>query len=111
MSRRMTMSSTPLATPRFRSGAPLAPRNGSRPSNGRRLQAEDGYVLAMTALLLLPVMVFVSFAIDLGAWYGQASRMQRAADAASLAAVVWLPNAGKAQSTYIEVARFNGFVT
>lgn len=77
----------------------------------RRLDGQDGYVLAMTALLMIPLMVFVSFAIDIGAWYGQASRMQRAADAASLAAVVWMPNTTKAQQTYIEVARANGFVT
>lgn len=76
-----------------------------------RFGKDEGYVLAMTALLILPLMVFVSFAIDAGAWYAQASRMQRAADAAALAAVVYLPNTGAADAARDRVAAQNGYTT
>lgn len=87
-----------------------APRGRTRYGR-RRMYGEEGYVLAMTALLILPLMVFVSFAIDAGAWYAQASRMQRAADAAALAAVVWLPNSGAAATARDTVAAQNGYTT
>lgn len=89
-------------------------REGTRARDGlssTRLHGQQGYVLAMTALLLLPLMVFVSFAIDAGAWYAQASRLQRAADAAALAAVVWLPNDTAAATARDQVAAQNGFTT
>jgi hypothetical protein len=79
---------------------------------GRRLTGQDGYVLAMTALLILPLMVFTAFAVDLGSWYADASRMQRAADAAALAAVVRLPDVSSttgAVRAYTDVARANGY--
>jgi Flp pilus assembly protein TadG len=56
-----------------------------------RLAGDTGYALIMTALLLVPLMVFTAFAIDVGAWYAQAARTQRMADAAALAGAVWLP--------------------
>jgi hypothetical protein len=46
-------------------------------------------VLATTALLLLPLIAFTGFAVDVGSWYAQGVKMQRAADAAALAGVVW----------------------
>ena len=39
-------------------------------------------MLAITGLLIIPLMVFTAFAVDLGAWYAQGAKMQRAADAA-----------------------------
>jgi hypothetical protein len=75
----------------------------------RRRRGEAGYVLAMTALLLVPMLVAVSFAIDAGAWEAQASRMQRAADAAALAGVVRLPDTNAAEIAAEAVAAQNGF--
>jgi hypothetical protein len=74
-----------------------------------RLKGERGYVLVMSALLMLPLLAFAGFAIDVGSWYAHANRMQRAADAAALAGVVWMPNDEKAEQIALETARANGF--
>ncbi len=71
---------------------------------------ERGYIMAMTALLLIPLMIFAAFAVDVGAWYAQAARTQRAADAAALAAVVWMPSEPLATAAALDVAAKNGFV-
>ena len=47
-------------------------------------------------LLLVPLVVFTAFGVDLGAWYAQAAKQQRAVDAASLAGVVQLPTTSNA---------------
>jgi hypothetical protein len=44
-----------------------------------------------------------------GSWYNRASQMQKAADAASLAGVVWLPDVVTAKSYALEAAKRNGF--
>jgi hypothetical protein len=59
---------------------------------------DDGYALIMTALMIIPLTIITAFAVDLGAWYAQAARTQRAADAASLAGVVWIPQTAFAQT-------------
>ncbi len=74
-----------------------------------RLKGERGYVLIMAALLLLPLLAFTGFAVDVGAWYTYANRMQRAVDAAALAGVVWMPNDEKAEQIALETAKANGF--
>jgi len=67
-------------------------------------------VLALTALLLLPLMAFTGFAIDLGSWAGTASRAQAAADAAALSGVVYLPDLpARAISVARETAAKNGY--
>ncbi len=71
---------------------------------------EGGYVLATTALLLIPLMIFAALAVDVGGWYSRASQIQRAADGAALAAVVHMPNETKATLAALEVAAANGFV-
>lgn len=72
-------------------------------------EREGGYVLIMFALLLIPMMLFVGFSVDVGSWYNRASDMQKAADAASLAGVVWLPDEAKAREVALETAKKNGF--
>ena len=52
---------------------------------------ERGYTTAMTAFLLIPMMIFAGFAVDVGSLYTRAMEIQRAADAAALAGVVWMP--------------------
>jgi hypothetical protein len=79
--------------------------------NGARVRerGDGGYVVPLTALLLVPMLVVAAFAVDVGGWYAQGSRVQRAADAASLAGVVWMPNFAKAQSVAMATAAKNGF--
>ncbi len=66
--------------------------------------------MVMTALMLIPLMIFAAFSVDVGAWYAHAARAQRAADAASLAAVVYMPDYGSAQTAALDQAAKNGFV-
>ena len=70
---------------------------------------EAGYVLPMTALLLIPLMIFAAFATDVGAWYVRADQTQQAADAAALAGTVWLPDEPQAEAVALDVAARNGF--
>ncbi len=77
----------------------------------RRLRRDDGYVLALSGLLIVPLIVFTAFAVDLGAWYAQGAKMQRAADAAALAGVVWLPDTSAAQTAARDSLQKNGFTT
>lgn len=76
------------------------PRTGSR---------EGGYAAVMTALVLVPLLGFAGFAVDVGGWYARASSLQRAADAASLAGVVWQPDFSQAESEARAAAARNGF--
>ncbi len=66
--------------------------------------------MAVTALMLIPMLVFTAFATDVGAWYVRAQQIQRAADAAALAAVVWMPDETRAATVAVDVAARNGFV-
>lgn len=75
----------------------------------RRNRSERGYVLATAALVMVPLLLFVGFATDVGAWYAEGSRAQRAADAAALAGVIWLPDLAKATSVAVETAKANGY--
>ena len=87
--------------------AEKAPTGGYR----RRtcLKGERGYVMVMSALLMLPLLAFAGFAVDIGYWYTHANRMQRAADAAALAGVVWMPNDDRAEQVAQATAKVNGF--
>ena len=80
------------------------------PLNATTSGGEAGYVLATTALLLIPLMIFAALAVDVGGWYSKATQTQRAADAAALAAVVHMPNETNAAVAALEVAASNGFV-
>lgn len=77
----------------------------------RATHAEGGYLIVMTALALLPIMIFVSFSVDVGAWYARASKLQRTADAAALAAAVWMPDLTKATTVATTTAAKNGIST
>lgn len=86
----------------------------SRPSALRRRAAaaasDAGYVLALSALLILPLMAFTGLAVDVGSWYARAAAVQRTTDAAALAGVAFLPlDEGDAIDAAVEAARRNGF--
>lgn len=70
--------------------------------------AQSGYALALTALLLVPLMAITAIAVDIGVWYLQAQKNQRIADAAALAGVVWLPDEAKAWDVAMEAVGRNG---
>ena len=70
---------------------------------------ESGYVMAMTALLLVPLMLFSAFAVDVGAWYLEGQQAQRTSDAAALAGVVWMPDFDAAEAAAVDAARRNGY--
>ncbi len=72
-------------------------------------EGEGGYVLVLTAMLLIPMLLISAMAVDYGAWYTEGSRMQRAADAAALAGVVWLPNLTTATTVADNTARADGY--
>ena len=86
-------------------GLPSSPghRRGRRPG-------EPGYVMVMFALLLVPLLLMAGLAVDVGHWYSRTSDMRRAADAAALAGVVWLPDVAAARTAALEAAARNGFV-
>lgn len=69
-------------------------RDGLRPLR-RRLDGtrqENGFVLVFSALFITVLIALGGFAVDVGNWYLQAWRLQRAADSAALAGSVHLPN-------------------
>jgi hypothetical protein len=53
--------------------------------------AQRGVVMVMTAILLVVMVGMAGFAVDLGWWYTRTGQLQRAADAAALAGVVYMP--------------------
>lgn len=63
----------------------------------------------MTALLLIPMLAFTGLAVDVGSWYAEANRIQRAADAGVLAGVVWMPDEGRAEQAALAAIRRNGY--
>lgn len=76
----------------------------------RRSRFQRGYVLVMFALLLVPILLVSGLAVDIGHWYDRAADLRKAADAAALAGVVWLPDEQKAREAALDAAARNGFV-
>ena len=75
----------------------------------RYRRRQKGYVLVMFALLLVPLLMVAGLSVDVGLWYNRASDMRKAADAAALAGVVWLPNEAAATTAALAAAERNGF--
>lgn len=69
---------------------------------------QRGYVLVMFALALVPILLMVGFSVDVGSWYNRAAQLRKAADAAALAGVVWLPDEGQATAYALAAAARNG---
>lgn len=74
-----------------------------------RAAHQDGYVTIMTSLLLIPMMIFAAFAVDVGGWYAAGHETQAAADAAALAGVPFLPNESEAEQIALDTAAKNGY--
>ena len=74
-----------------------------------RASNDAGYIFAMMGLLMIPLVIMTAFATDLGSWYAQGQKMQRAADAASLAGVVWAESGTQWDTVARATATKNGY--
>jgi hypothetical protein len=84
-----------------------APLTSERPASVPR-----GQVLLITAGILTILIALVGLVVDLGWYQSSVLRVQRAADAAALAGVVYLPTqVGNAQNTAFAEATKNGYTT
>ncbi|MGD9959673.1 pilus assembly protein TadG-related protein [Nocardioides sp.] len=74
---------------------------------------EAGYAAIMVAMLVPTVFLgLAALGVDTARWYVELERMQKAADAAALAGVPYLPaDLAAAKSTAIAVAAKNGYAT
>jgi len=70
---------------------------------------EGGFVAVFISLLLVVMLIFAAFTVDFGSWYTRSAELKRAADAAALAGVVWMPEFDQAQDAAIAAAKANGF--
>ncbi|HSJ83347.1 MAG TPA: TadG family pilus assembly protein [Acidimicrobiia bacterium] len=77
----------------------------------RAREGEDrGAALALVAASMVVLLGMAAFGSDLGWFYLNASRVQRAADAAALGGVIWLPaEPGTADATALDIALRNGY--
>lgn len=72
---------------------------------------QGGYLLVWLSIMLFALLGVAALAVDVGSWYSRAAQLQRSADAAALAGVVWMPsNWDEAKSTAEQTALRNGFV-
>lgn len=82
----------------------------SRTDRSRRGRGERGVAIIMTGLLLVPLLVFAAFGVDIASWHARIAYLQKAADAAALAGAVWMPNLDKATNEAKASLRENGLV-
>jgi hypothetical protein len=87
----------------------------ARTARGRAARQEGGgrdggYILATMGLLLVPLLLFTAFAVDVGGWYARGAKLQRVADAAALAGAARMPDFPIAQTLAVTTARLNGIV-
>jgi hypothetical protein len=78
-----------------------------------RGRQEAGYAAILVAMLIPTVFLGVAaFSVDTSRWYVEIARVQKAADAAALAGVTYMPaDSIKATSTALAVASKNGYTT
>lgn len=96
-------------SPPFRRATVSAGTTDSVPRRGGR-RGEDGYVLALVAVALVPLVAVTALSVDFAVWQGEGAELQRAADAAALAAVPGLPSLPEATSRARSAAAANGVV-
>jgi len=75
-------------------------------------ERDGGYVALLVAVALPLFLILAGLALDVGNWYLQAERVQRAADAAALAGAVYLPtDPTAANAAATNLAARNGYTT
>jgi hypothetical protein len=67
-------------------------------------------MLVMFILTLTTLVAAAALSVDVGGWYARGLQIQRAADAAALAGVVWMPDLPTAETAAVAAAARNGFV-
>ena len=82
-----------------------------RRAHARSGAQEGGFIAVVTAIVVAAVALpCAAIAVDVGSWYVQVERVQKAADAASLAGVPYLPqDLASATTTAKATAARNGF--
>jgi len=77
----------------------------------REARGTDAGAVAILIAILAPVlMLFCAFAVDVARWYVEAERVQKAADAAANAGVIYMPqDFAQAQATALAVSATNGY--
>ena len=76
----------------------------------RTPDGERGFVLVTTVVITTVLLLFAGLAVDFGSFYVRAAQIKRAADAAALAGVVWMPEFDTAEDAALNAAARNGFV-
>jgi hypothetical protein len=71
---------------------------------------DGGYVLALMALALIPLVAITALAVDHAVWQARAAALQRAADAAALAGAGMLADPAQVVAAARDVAARNGMV-
>ena len=95
-----------LATVRPARRGAVAPEN----TRTRRTLREQGQVLAIFAAATILFVGILAIVIDVSWYWANSLRVQRAADAAALAGVVWLPgNVSSAQQAAYNEASKDGY--
>ncbi len=73
---------------------------------------DAGYIAVATAILTPVLLGLAAFTVDVGNWYATADQVQRAADAAALAGVTYLPgDLAAAEKQALATAAANGYST
>ena len=76
----------------------------------RLRRSQRGYVAVFTVLLVFVIIAMAAFTVDAGNWYVTSQQNQRAADAAALAGVTFMPgDFGTASTAALDEANRNGF--
>jgi Flp pilus assembly protein TadG len=71
---------------------------------------ESGAVAVVVAVLLPLLLILAGTSVDIGRWYVEGARAQKAADAAATAGVTWMPqDPTSAVTTAVAVAGLNGY--
>ena len=71
---------------------------------------DGGFVIVWMALMLLVLLAFCGFGIDVAHWWFVGQKEQRAADAAALAGSIYMPNdLPSAQAIALRVSAQNGY--
>ncbi len=74
----------------------------------QHVKCEKGSVTVIVAVMMVVVLSFTAFAVDMGVMYNAKSDLQNIADAAALSGAQELPDPGKASETAMEYAQKNG---
>ena len=76
----------------------------------RHARTDGGYILVTLGLMIIPLMALAApLAVDVGSWYARTTELQKAADSAALAGVIWAPDYAKSRTIAAKTLTENGF--